>query len=482
VATQIPENHARFTLAEIAQATAGALRGGPADAVVTGVTTDSRGGVLGKLFVALVGERFDGHRFVVDAAKNGAAALLVRKGQSHVAGAPVIEVDDTLKALGALGRVHRRRWGGTVVGVAGSAGKTTTKAVIAAALEAVAPGGVHATKGNLNNRIGVPMVLLGLDETRRLAVVEIGTNTRGEVAELASIVEPNVGVLTLVDIEHSEGLGTIDEIEEEEGALFRALPKNGSAIANGDDERAVRQLLRATAKRKLTYGTRGAADYRVLRREGAGIGGSTIIVERPRGRGRETIALEVPLIGLPGALSVAAAVAAADRVAGRSVPKERLARALSREALGEPGRLRPVELSDRTIVLDDSYNANPASVRAAVATAREIADDRGARLVLVLGEMRELGSEAAPQHERVGRDIGKSGAAVLVAVGGEAARFVAPAMALGVEASFADDAERAAGEVLQRIRPGDVVLVKASRGVHVEHVVEELIRAKGRAA
>jgi UDP-N-acetylmuramoyl-tripeptide--D-alanyl-D-alanine ligase len=482
MATPIPENHARFTLAEIAEATGGVLQGGAAGGAVSGVTTDSRAGVSGKLFVALVGERFDGHRFAGDAVKNGAAAVLVRRGQPPIAGVPTVEVSDTLEALGALGRAHRRRWGGTVVGVAGSAGKTTTKAVIAAALEAVAPGGVHATKGNLNNRIGVPMVLFGLDATSSLAVVEIGTNTRGEVADLASIVEPNVGVLTLVDIEHSEGLGTIDEIEEEEGALLRALPKNGSAIVNGDDERAVRQLLKATARKKLAYGTRGAADYRVLRREGVGIGGSAVVIERPRGRGRETIALEVPLIGLPGALSVAAAVAAADRVAGRSVPKERLARALSKEVLGEPGRLRPVELSDHTVVLDDSYNANPASVRAAVATAREIADDRGARLVLVLGEMRELGVEAAPQHERVGRDIGESGAAVLVAVGGEAARFVAPAIALGVDAAFADDAERAAGEVLQKIRPGDVVLVKASRGVHVEHVVEELIRVKGRAA
>src|SRR5262249_2857535 len=178
-------------------------------------------------------------------------------------------------------------------------------------------------------------------------------------------------------------------------------------------------------------------------REGIGIGGSRITIDRPRGRSRETIALDVPLLGLPGALSVAAAVAAADRVSSRSVPKERLARALSREALGEPGRLRAVELSDHTVVLDDSYNANPASVRAAVATAREIADDRGARLILVLGEMRELGVETVPQHERLGRDIGESGAAVLVAVGGEAARFVAPAMAQGVDAAFADDAQGA---------------------------------------
>jgi UDP-N-acetylmuramoyl-tripeptide--D-alanyl-D-alanine ligase len=220
----------------------------------------------------------------------------------------------------------------------------------------------------------------------------------------------------------------------------------------------------------------------VLRREGVGIGGSTITIERPRGRGRETIALEVPLLGLPGALSVAAAVAVADRVAGRSVPKEKLAKALSAEALGEPGRLSPVELSDHTVVLDDSYNANPASVRAAVATAREIADDRGARLVLVLGEMRELGVDAAPEHERLGRDIGESGAAVLVAVGGEAARFVGPAVAQGMDAAFADTAQGAAGQVLLKVRPGDVVLVKASRGVHVEHVVQELIRVKGRAA
>jgi UDP-N-acetylmuramoyl-tripeptide--D-alanyl-D-alanine ligase len=482
VSTPIPDNRARFTLLEVAKATGGALTNADGDAVVEGITTDSRGGAAGKLFVALVGERFDGHAFIDGAVESGARAVLVKRGAAVLSGVAAIEVDDTLGALGTLGRAHRKRWGGTVVAIGGSAGKTTTKSAVAAALEAVAPGAVHAVKGNLNNLIGVPMVLFGLEATHRLAVVEIGTNTHGEVGKLAALVEPNVGVLTLVDVEHSEGLGSIDEIEEEEGALFRALPKTGVAIANGDDERAVRQLLRATAKKKIAYGTRGAADYRVLRREGIGIGGSRVTIERPRGRGRETIALDVPLLGRPGALSVAAAVAVADRVAGRSVPKERLAAALSASALGEPGRLRPVELLDHTVVLDDSYNANPASVRAAVATAREIADDRGARLVLVLGEMRELGNEAVPQHERVGRDIGESGAAVLVAVGGEAARFVAPAAAQGVDAAFADDAEHAAGEVLRRIRPGDVVLVKASRGVHVEHVVEELIRVKGRAA
>ena len=481
MATPIPSNEARFSLAEVAKATGGACAAS-ADLVVTGVTTDSRRDVEGKLFVALSGEHFDGHRFAADAERAGARALLVRRGAGVRAGVPVVEVDDTLGALGALARLHRKRWGGVLVAVAGSAGKTTTRSAIAAALEAVLPGAVHAVAGNLNNRIGVPMVLFGLSPAHGAAVVEIGTNATGEVRELVQIAAPNIGVLTLIDVEHSEGLGSLDEIEEEEGALLRGLPKTGVAIATGDDERVVRQLVGANAKRKISYGTRGAVDYRIERREAVGLTGSRVTLERPRGRGRETLTLEVPLLGLPGALAVAAAVAVADRVAARSVPAERLAAALDQGSLGEPGRLRPVELSDRTVVLDDSYNANPASVRAAVAAAREIADDRAARLVLVLGEMRELGAQSSEQHQLVGRDIGESGAASLVAVAGDAARFVEGAAARGVDAAFAPDSERAVTEVLARVRPGDVVLVKASRGVRAERIVEALIAAKGRAA
>jgi UDP-N-acetylmuramoyl-tripeptide--D-alanyl-D-alanine ligase len=482
MATPIPDNKARFSLDEIAKATGGALAGGSPELVVEGVTTDSRANVRGKLFVALSGEHFDGHGFVEKAAEGGAAAALVNAGAQIESKLPLIRVPDTLVALGDVARFHRRRWGGLVVGVAGSAGKTTTRSAIATAAEAVCPGAVHSVAGNLNNRIGVPMVLLGLGESHTVAVVEIGTNLRGEVQKLASVAQPNVGVLTLVDVEHAEGLGSLDDIEEEEGDLLRTLPKGGAAIVNGDDPRAVRQLLVAPARKKITYGTRGASDYRIVRRENAGLAGSRIAIERPRGRGRETVSFDVPLLGLPGALAIAAAVAVADRLAARSVPADRLVRAFSAGSFGEPGRLRPVELSDHTVILDDSYNANPASVRAAVSTAREIADDRGARLVLVLGEMRELGGEAAHQHDLVGREVSASGAAALVAVGGEAARFVPPAAALGVDATFAVDADRAAIAVLERVRPGDVVLVKASRGIHAERVVEELIRVKGRAA
>ncbi|HVU04898.1 MAG TPA: UDP-N-acetylmuramoyl-tripeptide--D-alanyl-D-alanine ligase [Polyangiaceae bacterium] len=485
MATPIPENVAPFTVQEIVTATAGTLRPGSTEGSVAGVTTDSRTNVAGKLFVALVGETFDGHRFAGDAVRAGAAALLVRKGVpvDVPPGVPVVEVADTLVGLGALARLHRKRWGGTVVGVAGSAGKTTTRSAVAAALEGVCPGEVHSVPGNLNNRIGVPMVLLTLTQASTVSVVEIGTNVRGEVKLLTAIALPNIGVLTLVDVEHAEGLGTIDSIEEEEGDLLRGLPKNGTAIANGDDERAARQLARAPCRKKLTYGTRGTADYRILRRESLGLGGSRIVLERPRGRGRDTISLDAPLLGMPGALAIAAATAVADRVAGRNgALADRLTQAFGSGKLGEPGRLRPVLLSDRTVVLDDSYNANPASVRAAVATAREIADDRNARLVLVLGEMRELGTESALEHDAVGRDLGASGAAALIAVAGEAKRFATQAASSGVDATFAPDSEHAVELVLSRVKPGDVVLVKASRGVHAERVVEGLIRAKGRAA
>jgi UDP-N-acetylmuramoyl-tripeptide--D-alanyl-D-alanine ligase len=483
MATPIPANTARFTLAEVVQATGGVCRRGAPELVVEGVTTDSRGDAAGRLFVALSGEHFDGHRFAAAAVSAGARALLVKKGTAlDVSDAAVVEVDDTLLALGALARFHRRRWGGTLVAVAGSAGKTTTRSAIAAALEAVLPGAVHSVAGNLNNRIGVPMVLFGLSAGHGAAVVEIGTNSTGEVRELTRVASPNVGVLTLIDVEHAEGLGSLDDIEEEEGALLRSLLKTGTAIANGDDERVVRQLVGSNARKKISYGTRGAVDYRIERRESVGLTASRVTLERPRGRGRETIALEVPLFGLPGALALAAAVAVADRVAARSVPLDRLSSAFARGAIGEPGRLRPLELGDHTVVLDDSYNANPASVRAAVAAARELADDRAARLVLVLGEMRELGAQSAEQHDLVGRDIGESGAAALVAVGGDAERFVPPARAVGVDAAFAADAERAVDAVLARVRPGDVVLVKASRGVKAERIVEALVRAKGRAA
>src|SRR5438105_292277 len=221
MATAIPPNRAPFTPEEIATATGGRLvrGGGPS----VGVFTDSRAVVHGAAFVAIGGERFDGHAFLAEVAGRGASALVVAKDGAPE-GPAVVRVDDTRRALGQMGRAHREKWSAAgarlLVAITGSAGKTTTKAVLAKVLGAAAPGAVHASAGNLNNDIGVPMTLFGLASEHRYAVVEVGTNARGEIGNLAAIALPNVAVLTLVAAAHTEGLGTLDDVAREKGALF----------------------------------------------------------------------------------------------------------------------------------------------------------------------------------------------------------------------------------------------------------------------
>lgn len=478
MATPIPDNACEFTLAEIAQATGAQVRIGR-HAQVTGITTDSRGDLRGKLFVALEGERFDGHCFAERAARDGAAAVLVQRDDVALpADVSVLRVPKTLDALGALGRAHRRRWGGKLVAVAGSAGKTTTKDAIGAALEACEPGSTLVTPGNLNNRVGVPLVLFGLRPEHRFAVIEVGTNQPGEIAQLAAVCEPDVAVLTLIALEHSECLGDLNAIEAEEGSLLAALSEAGAAVVNADDERCCRQLDASLAGTKRSYGTSRHANYRIVLRAFE-LERSLVAVERPDGT---TLRLETSLLGAAGALAVSAAVAVTEVSIGRSPDEVRLARAFVQPALREPGRLRPCELRDGTVVLDDTYNANPASIRSSLETALGLSRARNARLVLVVGEMRELGAFSEEAHREVGQTLAESAPAALIAICGEARRFTEAALERGVEARFADTAEEALAHALELVLPGDVVLVKASRGVRSERVVEGLIQAKGRAA
>ena len=352
--------------------------GGNPKAQVRGVTTDTRQCDSDKLFVALQGERHDGHDFVhqVDA-----AALLVSREVAAPPGTPLIRVADSLRALGELARFHRRRWGGRIVAVAGSAGKTTTRSAITGLLAAAAPGTVHPTPGNLNNLIGVPMVLLGLDDRHDIAVLELGTNTRGEVARLARIAQPEVVVVTLIALEHAEGIGDLDAVEEEEGDLFAAVPTDGVAVANGDDPRVLRQSRRAPARRRLTYGQQPDCDYRLLERMPQGALGARLVLERPNTGRRELIEVTTPLLGLPGALAVCAAIAVLDACSEAPVAESRLREMLAAIEIGETGRLVPVELAGGTLVIDDTYNANPASVLSAVEAARELAHERGSATV-----------------------------------------------------------------------------------------------------
>jgi UDP-N-acetylmuramoyl-tripeptide--D-alanyl-D-alanine ligase len=476
MATPIPANLAPFSLTEIARTTGAEMRVGT-HSEITGITTDSRADVTGKLFVALKGESFDGHRFVADVARAGAHAVLVSDDVEVPSDVSVVRVRDTLAALGALARQHRRRWGGELVAVAGSAGKTTTKTAIAAALSAA--GTVHSSAGNLNNLVGVPMVLLGLTDEHRFGVVEIGTNQKGEVKKLAAMAEADVAVLTLIAIEHSEGLGDLDEVAEEEAEILRQLGAASTAIGNADDARVHAVLDASPAGTKLTYGTRESADYRVLERTSPKLGRSRLVIERPN---VGTVTIETSLCGIPGSLAVAAALAVADRLHGSPVDLSVVERALDRIGAGEPGRLNPIRLGDDSVVIDDTYNANPASVESSVALAAEIARSENGRLVLVIGEMRELGALSVREHASLGTALARSGAAFCVAVAGDAEHLANSARNAGLDAWFAKDADAALKLLEPRLRPRDVILVKASRGVKSERIVDALIAAKGRAA
>jgi UDP-N-acetylmuramoyl-tripeptide--D-alanyl-D-alanine ligase len=477
MATAIPTNRAPFTVEEIARATGGrVVRDGKPS---FGVFTDSRSVTRGSAFVALAGDKFDGHAFVGQAVDLGARTLVVSR-DIEVGDAAVVRVADTRRALGAMARLHRTRWGGSgsrlLVAITGSAGKTTTKTVLAHMLDAVAKGAVHASAGNLNNDVGVPMTLFGLESAHRYAVVEVGTNARGEIENLAAIAMPDVGVLTLVAAAHTEGLGTVDDVAREKGALFAGLSSRGLAVANGDDPRVVAQLARSTAAQARTYGFSKTADYRIAERSPLRAVGNHLRIERAAGTSLET---DSPLLGDAGALAVAASLAVVEWLVGRDMSADEVRSALSGLASGAEGRLSPVALADGTLVIDDSYNANPASMRSSIAVAAELALHERRRLVLVLGEMRELGAISASEHQALGRFAAGYDAAHVLAVGGDARLVASEVSAAGKLATFVEDAERAVPIVSAAVRAGDLVLVKGSRSIGTEKIVRALEGERG---
>ena len=500
MATPIPPNHASFRVEDVAALASGTIlaSGGAPGTACEGVSTDSRGVTKGELFIALAGDRFDAHDYLAVAVERGASALLVHRqvdveaiGRvAHNAGVTlpaVVRVADTRVALGLLAQAHRRRWAGAphasgprrVVAITGSAGKTTTKVVAARLLEGAAPNEVHSTEGNLNNDVGVPMTLFGLEPQHRLAVLEVGTSRRGEIAQLARIVEPEVAVVTLVAAAHTEGLGSVDDVALEKGDLLASLPANGTAIANADDVRAHAQLTRSPASVRHTYGFAEAADYRITGFQSTGATGSSVVVTGPTGR----FSLPVPLLGRSGALAVAAGIAVTDALLGRPLTPNEALGTLAKLANGIEGRLKPLHLHDGTLVLDDTYNANPASMRSSIQAAAQLAHDEGRRLVLVLGEMRELGAASASEHETLGRSLSSLDAAsvaFVLGISGEMVRLVDAARAASLAAAFATDVEQAIRLLAVAMRAGDVVLIKGSRGVRTEGVVAHLLAGSRR--
>ena len=480
MATPIPANRARFTVDAIAEATRGHIvrRGAMVD--VAGVVTDSRAVTAGNVFVAIKGESHDGHAFVSAAVRAHAAVIVVERGRAaklidgNSGNATFVEVEDALVALGELARVHLEVWRGKalngagrkVVAITGSAGKTTTKELLAALLRAVAP--THYTAGNLNNRVGVPFVVLGLEDAHRFAVLEMGMSLPGELELITSFARPDVSVVTNVGMAHAEGVGGLEGVMVEKGAVYRALPSDGVAIVNADDPRVIQAAATTRATTVVTFGTAEAATYRLVRREPRGEAGSLVVLATP---GRE-LSLLLPLPGEAAAIDLAAALAAQETASGTLLPIEAIEAELATVQLA--GRATVKRLGEDILVLDDTYNANPASMRAALATLAELGGSR--RRVAVLGEMKELGTHAESEHDALGDALAQAGVSVAIGCGGLVDRALSRLASISpeIEVFAAPSTEEAAREAARRVRPGDAVLVKGSRSVGAERVVAVL--------
>jgi UDP-N-acetylmuramoyl-tripeptide--D-alanyl-D-alanine ligase len=472
MATPIPENRLPLTTAGVVSAAGGRLVSGAGQRAHVGITSDSRAVRPGSVFVALRGERYDGHAFLEGAVRAGATLLVVEAGKG-AEGADVVEVSDTLVAWGAIARAHRERWGGRVLAVTGSAGKTTTKGLCAALLATV--GEVHATRGNLNNRVGVPATLFALPDSAKYAVIEAGTSLRGEIAALAAIARPDVGIITNVGLAHAEGLGddlgilaARAAVGREKGSLFEALPAGGSAIVNADDDEVERQASRTKA-RTLRFGRAEGADYRLLSRSAD----ASLTFSCPSSP--SPVRVTLPVMGEAFAIDFLAALAAVEATVGHPLAPSAVEAAL-RGFEPDAGRTKMITRADGALIIDDSYNANPLSMVQSIDLTAELAKSQGRRPVVVLGEMRELGVAAEAAHTELGDHLARAQVALAIGCGGLVDRTLARAEARGVAVVRGANVEEAILRAQENVTSKDVVLVKGSRGVHTERVVESLLK------
>jgi UDP-N-acetylmuramoyl-tripeptide--D-alanyl-D-alanine ligase len=457
----------RFSEDEVVAATSARALRPSRPSTFSAVCTDSRALGEGCLFVALKGERFDAHDFLAQVASGGAAGAVVREGAALPAlpeGFGLYQVADTLAALGALARFHRLRFQVPVGAVGGSNGKTTTKEMVAAILATRGPA--LKTEGNLNNEVGVPLTLFRLEPRHVAAVIEMGMNHAGEMARLADIARPEAALLTVIQPEHLEGLGSLEGVADAEAELFRALPASGTAVVNLDDPLLVARS-RGLDCRTLSFGRAREAEVRLLSVEKLGREGLRI---RVKSEGRE-LGAKVSFLGEHNALNATAAFALG-RALGYSA--EECAAGLE-AARPYARRLNLVDAPGGVTVLDDCYNANTFSVVAALETVQELARAQNGRAVAVLGDMLELGPGELEEHRKVGERARI--ALSLAAFFGPRSRVTQEAAGLG--AHFTEIAPLLAW-LTPQLRPSDVVLVKGSRSMKLERVVEALSgRASG---
>ena len=463
-----------FSAQEAADWTGGRLLRGDPAARLDAVGIDSRSVARGSLFVAIAGERFDGHDFLADALAAGAAGLVIEAGREAPADTPLlIAVENTTRALGALARGHRARFSGPVVAITGSNGKTTTKEMCAAILATAGP--YLKNEGNLNNEFGLPLTLLRREPEQKSLVVELGMNHRGEIARLAAIAQPTVGVITNVGTAHIEHLGSREEIALEKGDLVAALGADGVAVLNADDPRVLEQAARTRA-RVLRFGFSEEAEVRALEVRAEADGHYRFALHC---QGRDPVEVRVAGLGSPTVLN---ALAAAGGALAAGFEPGAIARGLDAYR-PVPGRLEPVPLPRGGLLINDTYNANPQSLEVALRTLAQ-GEPAGARIA-VLGDMGELGETGDAAHRAAGELAAKLGVDALFALGERAGLVAEGARAAGMpaEAIFTEreDWESLADRVCARFRAGDRALVKGSRAMRMERIVERLMKSAGEA-
>ena len=439
------------------------------------VVTDSTKVESSAVFVALKGERHDGHRFVADAMRRGAACMIVHRGlpQAHFGNATVIKVSDTLRALGDLAHYRRERLGPRVLAITGSNGTTTTNEMVAAIVEEAAlggarlRGGVLKTEGNFNNLVGLPLTLLRLRKQHKVAVVELGTNRPGEIQRLAKIADPDAGIVTSVAAAHLEGLNSLAGVAREKGALYQTVRAGGVIAVNVDDAR-VKKLAARFKGKKVTYGKRGWVRALSARTRGASGTEFTLHAGKARCRVR---------LNYLGEHNISNALGAAALTLGAGVTLAAVRRGLGK---AKPFSMRmQIETWRGACIINDAYNANPASMQAALKTLAEVSC-RGRRIA-VLGDMFELGRHSAKEHRALGKAAAQASLEGVYLLGAQAAAVRRGALEGGMRPEqiiIGRDHEDLAARLRAFVRRGDWLLFKGSRGMKMEKVLEALGRGK----
>jgi len=469
-----------FSVDEVLRATGGTLLQGEAGSVLRGVSTDTRQLVAGNLYIPLKGERFDGHDFLVEAIARGAAGMLVdvrhagglETLSNKIANCLAILVEDTLRALGDLAHFWRRSVGRPVIAITGSSGKTTTKEMTAAILAQTFS--VLKTEGNLNNLIGLPLTLLRLERRHDLALVELGTNARGEIKRLTEIAEPDIGLVTNIGPAHLEGLKTLECIREEKGDLYGAMSKSGLAVFNADDV-DLTPLRRLWPGRTLTYGVTSSADMTASNIAKEGAAGQSFTLHA----GSESSVVRLPASGMHNIYNALAA-ATLSRASGIGIIE--ISQGL-RNFHPVAARFEVHHLPNGAFLVDDTYNANPASVREALKTLQALKGN--SRSVVILADMLELGDSAELLHETVGREAASTDVERLY-LKGPLSRSTAAGAAKGglpiEKILFFENPDEILDSVLSFVEAGDWILVKGSRRMKMEEIVKKILGRTSAAA